>query len=46
MFVWHPKEGVDLRMIHDENNLLADDELIIVRDFLKTSKHACLSIRI
>ena len=29
-------------MIHDENNVLTDDELVIVRDFLRTSKHASL----
>ena len=32
-------------MIHDENNVLADDELVIVRDFLRTSKNGCLYIR-
>ena len=31
-------------MIHDENNVLAGDETVIVRDFLRTSKHACLYI--
>ena len=32
-------------MIHRENNVLMDDELVIVRDFLRTPKHACLYIR-
>ena len=32
-------------MIHDENDVLADDELFIVTDFLEMSKHACLYIR-
>ena len=32
-------------MIHDENNVLTDDELVVVRDFLRKSKHACLYIR-
>ena len=41
-FVWYPKERANLKMIHDENNVLTDDELVIVRDFLRTSKHACL----
>ena len=40
-----PKERADLKMIHDENNVLTDDKLIIVRDFLRISKHACLHIR-
>ena len=41
IFFWYPKERADLKMIQDENNLLRDDELVIVRDFLRTSKHAC-----
>ena len=31
MFVRYPKE----RMIHDENNVLTDDELVIVWNFSK-----------
>ena len=45
IFVWYPKERGDHKMIHDENNVLTDDELVIVRDFLRTSKHASLYIR-
>ena len=45
IFVWYPKERADLKMIYDENHVLADDELVIVRDFLRTSKHACLYAR-
>ena len=44
IFVWHPKERADLKMIHDENHVLTDDKLVIVKDFLKASKHACLYI--
>ena len=40
IFVWYPKERAEFKMIHDENNVLTDDELVIVRDLLKTSKHA------
>ena len=43
-FAWYSKGRADLKTIHDENNVLTDDELVIVRDFLKTSKHACLFI--
>ena len=32
-------------MIHGENNVLTDDELVVVRDLLSKSKHACLYIR-
>ena len=45
IFVWYPKERADLKMIHDENNVLTDDELVVIRDFLKKSKHVCLYIR-
>ena len=45
IFVWYPKERADLKMIHYESNVLMDDELVIVRDFLRKSKHACLYIR-
>ena len=41
---WGPKRKGN-KMIHDENNGRTDDELAIVRDFLKMSKYACLYIR-
>ena len=31
-------------MIHDENNVLTDDEIVVVRDFLRKPKHAYLYI--
>ena len=43
--MWYPKERPDLKMIHDENNVLPDYELVVVRGQLKNSKHACLYIR-
>ena len=45
IFFWYPKERGDLKMIHDEKNVLTDDELVINRDFLRTSKHAYLYVR-
>ena len=45
IFVWYPKERGDLKMIHDENDVLTDDELVVARNFSKKSKHACLYIR-
>ena len=45
IFVWYPKERGDLKMIHDENDVLTDDELVAARNFSKKSKHACLYIR-
>ena len=35
IFVWYPKERADLKMIHDKNNVMMDDELVIVRGQLK-----------
>ena len=43
--MWYPKKRADLKMIHDENHVLTDDELVIVRVLLKESKHVCLYIR-
>ena len=45
IFVWYPKERPDLKIIHDENNVLTDDELVVVRGHLKKSRHACLYTR-
>ena len=45
VFVWYPKERADLKVIHDENDVLTDDELVAVRGLLKKSKHACLYIQ-
>ena len=45
IFVWYPKARIDLKMIHDENDVLTDDELVVARSFFKKSKHACLYIK-
>ena len=45
IFVWYPKERTDLRIIHDENDLLTDDGLVVARDFSTKSKYACLYIQ-
>ena len=45
IFVWYPKERGDLKIIHDENDALTDDQLVVVRNFFKKSKHACLYIQ-
>ena len=45
IFVWYPKERGDLKAIHEENDVLTDNELIVARDFLEKSKYACLYIR-
>ena len=38
IFVWYPKARIDLKMIHDQNDVLTDDELVVARDFLKSKK--------
>ena len=43
-FVWYPKERGDLKMIRDENDVLTEEELVVVRGLLKNSEYACLYI--
>ena len=45
IFVWYAKAKIDLKMIHHENDVLADNELAVARNFLKKSRHACLYIQ-
>ena len=45
-FFWYPKGSADLKTIHDENDVLTDDELAIARNFFKKSRHARLYIQI
>ena len=37
IFVWYPKEKADLKMIHDENDFLTNDELVVARSILRES---------
>ena len=46
IFTWCPKEQGDLKTIHDENDVLTDDELVVVRGLLRKSKHACQNMYI
>ena len=45
IFVWYPKERGDLKAIHEENDVLTDDELVVARGVLRESKYGCLYIR-
>ena len=45
IFVWYSKARVDLKIIHDENDVLMENELVVSRDFFKKPKHACLCIQ-
>ena len=42
IFVWYPKARIDLKMIHDENDVLTDDELVVAGNVFKKSNHAYL----
>ena len=42
IFVWYPKARIDLKMKHQENDVLTDDKLVVARDFLKSKKYGCL----
>ena len=42
----YPKECKDFSLIHQENDVLTNEELPIVKDRLKKSKHGCFFIRI
>ena len=46
LFIWYPKERNDLRLIHEENEVLTNEELPLAKDKLKKSKYACLFIRV
>ena len=45
IFVWYPKERADLKAIHEKNDVLKNNELIVASKFLKKSKCGCLYIR-
>ena len=45
IFTWYPKERGDMITIHEENDFLTNDELIVVKEHLKDEKQACLYIR-
>ena len=45
IFVWYPKERSDLKVMHEEKNVLTDDELVVARGLLRESRHGCLYIR-
>ena len=45
IFVWYPMERGELKAIHEENDVLTDDELVVARSLLKESRYGCLYIR-
>ena len=43
IFVWYPKARADLKTIHDENDVLTDDELVFARECFKNQNmHASI----
>ena len=44
LFVWYPNEKSDLKTIDEETNII--DDLEFVKKELKSSKYACLYIRL
>ena len=45
VFLWYPKEREDLKAIHEENDVLTDDELVVARGLLREPRYGCLYIR-
>ena len=46
LFTWYPKDRHDLRIIHEENDVMSNDELAVSKQKLMADKHACLFMRI
>ena len=44
-FLWYPKKRADLKAIHDEDDVLTDDELVVARYFLRESRYGSLYIQ-
>ena len=46
LYVWHPKNRLELNVIHEENNVIEmQEELANVKKRLKQGKHTCLIMR-
>ena len=42
LYVWYPKNRTDLNTIHEENDVIGQEELARVKEKLKQGKHTCL----
>ena len=42
LYVWYPKNRMDLNTIHKENDIIGQEELARVKAQLKWGKHTCL----
>ena len=45
LHVWYPKNRTDLNTIHEENDVIGQEELARVKAELKRRKHTCLIMR-
>ena len=45
LYVWYPKNRMDLNAIHEENDVIGSEDLARVKAQLKRGKHTCLIIR-
>ena len=45
LYVWYPKNRMDLNTIHEENDVTGPEELARVKEKLKRGKHTCLIMR-
>ena len=45
LYVWYPKNRMDLNTIHEENDVIGLEELARVKAKLKQGKHTCLIMR-
>ena len=46
LYIYHPKNRMDLNTIHKENDIIGPEELARVKAQLKWGKHTCLIMRI
>ena len=45
LYIWYPKNRMDLNTIHEENDVIGPEELARVKAELKRGKHTCLITR-
>ena len=46
LFAWYPSEKSDLKTIDEETNLMTSDDLVKIKEQLKSEKYACLYVRL
>ena len=45
LYVWYPKNRMDLNTIHEDNDIIGQEELARVKVQLKRGKRTCLIMR-